>query len=297
MTEVLEPISAGIDKCSEDCPFCKDPELKGYTTKPGKQKVEKDLAKHIRADSGSDITKDPRVGKVYPLPGGGDATKNWLAKAGTFEDFEVRIAAAPHHIIPGKAAMAPSRLERWTLASKGSIKEDIGYSIDCAQNGIFLPHLPEIYWTKYAEGTKKRQSEYYGKSWKNLSDGAKESVAFVLMEETFLQMHYTNHNDPYIYVDNNKNYDDECKKRCNQLSDFMEMKSALAKCPDADDKLGPPYELVAKINAISSSMRSNITGNPRFWSDFVSPLAQEYANSVKTGRRSVTSRGLISREK
>jgi len=284
--------SSTQDKCSNDCPFCQEKEYKNYKTKHGELKDERKLASNLRAES--EITSDT-VGNIYPLPGGSDKTIGWEAKAGVLEDFPVEMAAAPHHIIPGKASMAPSRLETWTLEEKGKIKEDVGYNIDCAQNGIFLPHLPEIYWTRHKPGTKIPMSKYYGQTWTDLSSSSKESIGFIIMGETNLQMHYTDHDDPYINVDNESTYDDECKQECNHLADFMNMKSMLAKCEDDDGKLDPPYILVYKINAKSREIKGRITGSPQRWTSWVSPLAQEYTHKLRSDSSSPLSsyKGLI----
>jgi hypothetical protein len=291
--QVKLPVSAPAagSACDPDCPFCENKTYLGYHTKRGDQKDEKVLAANLR--SSATITSDKEVGAVYPLPGGGDSTTGWLAKADVFESFPVRMAAAPHHLIPGNASMAPSRLEQWTCA--GKIIEDIGYSIDCAQNGIFLPHLPEIYWTKHHPETGKPMARHYGQTWSDLSLASKQSIGFVVMNETSLQMHYTDHDDPYVHVDNDTTYDDECKNECNQLADLMQSKELKAKCKDSNGKLAPPYSLVHRINAKSAAVRSRITGSPSQWTSWVSPLAQDLTHDWKQNPTAPVhrSRGLI----
>ncbi len=287
-------VSGGTNKCSSDCPFCKDKVLRGYNTKYGSIKDEKILKKNLA--SNKDITKDGVVGKVFPLSGGGDSTTGWEAREGALEDFKVKIKATPHHLIPGKASMEPSRLETWTRSSKGKIKEDIGYNVDCAQNGIFLPHLPEIYFTKHKEGTKIPMSKYYGQTWSGLSPGAKESIGFLVMGETFLQLHYTDHDDPYIHMDNETTYDDECKNECNYLADNMLTSELKAKCKDGDGKLYPPYELVSRINMMSLDFKFRITEHPKKWESWVSPLAQKFSHNLnKPGATKLVTNFLLTR--
>ena len=275
---------------------------KDYSSEIGKglQKIKSKLSKN--ADDEDEhkhalVTSDSKVGNIFPFYGSGDRTVGWRAKPGVFEDFEVNFAVAPHHIIPGKASMEPSTLEKWTCADKGGkIKEDIGYNIDCAENGIFLPHLPEIYFTRYVSGTKIKMSKYYGQTWKGLSDTSKESIAYIAMGETQLQLHYTDHDDPYYYVDHDVNYDDECKEECNALADFMSLKSILAKCKDDDGKLNPPYNLVARINTKSRAVKGRITGYPKRWTSWISPLAQKYTNDLIVSDSPLsTFKGLIRR--
>src|SRR5262245_40929398 len=126
------------------CPFCREQKLLNYRTKYGEEKNETKLRSTLRTSK--QVTNDK--GPILPFAGGNDKTEGWKADARVFEDFEVEMAAAPHHIIPGNTAMKNSRVETWTRASKGKIKQDIGYDIDGAPNGVFLPHLPEIYFTR-----------------------------------------------------------------------------------------------------------------------------------------------------
>jgi hypothetical protein len=233
----------------------------------------------------NDITSDSKVGTVYPTQGGSDNHQGWVIKAGEFEDFEVEVRPTPHHLIPGNAAMAPSALEDWTLASKGKIKEDIGYNIDGAENGIWLPHLPHIHWTRYMDRINKvRFSDVFG-TWGRLRDYRRKAIGYVIMGETFLQMHYTDHDDPYAHVDNDTTYDDEAKERCNLLGELMEDFWA-THCPesqdDSDGKRYPPYGLVARINLQSLYMRRRMTGRPTFWCSWVSPLAQDYTADLNS---------------
>ena len=288
-----EAAAVAVDKCADDCPFCSEKELRNYKTKYGSLKKESRLRTNLR--SSQDVTSEKDVGNVYPLPGGNDRTIGWEAKAGVLEDFPVKMAAAPHHIIPGKAAMDPSTVETWTREEKGKIKEDVGYNVDCAQNGIFLPHLPEIYFTRRKEGTDIKMSDYYGQKWKDLSPSAKESIGFLVMRETSLQMHYTDHDDPYAHVDNETSYDSEAKQECNHVADLMRLKALQAKCKDGDGKVNPPYGVVNMINSKSRKLKGQITGFPKRWSSWVSPLAQDFTAALKAKGGSLSlSQGLIS---
>jgi hypothetical protein len=293
--EIGEVITGpAVGRCSDDsdCPFCSEEQFHGYKTKHGALKKEARLRTNLRTHR--EVTEEKGVGPVYPLPGGGDRTDRWEAQAGVLEDFPVQLAAAPHHLIPGKASMAPSHVESWTREEKGKIKEDIGYNIDCAQNGIFLPHLPEIYFTRHKEGTNTPMAQYYGQEWKPLSASAQESIGSLVMGETSLQMHYRDHSAPYVHVDNDMSYDLEAKQECNHLADMMRLKALKARCKDGDGKVNPPYSLVQRINHKSRELKSRITGFPRRWRSWVSPLAQDYTASLKrTDGPLHRSRGLI----
>lgn len=301
MTEGIES-TASSGPCSDDCPFCSNTELKGYKTKHGALKKETKLASNMR--SSGQITKENTKnfsGDFYELPGGNDNTDEWEADEGVFESFKVRIPAAPHHIIPGDAAMDKSGLEKWTCHTMpgSNLKEDIGYNIDCAQNGIFLPHFPSNYFTRYAPNTEIYSSTFYGQTWGGLSDSSKESIANLIMSETWLQVHFSDHGKIYRFVDRDDDddecYDDECITRCNQLAAYMQQRSDAAKCKDEDGKLNPPYGLVLLINNKSAGMKMRITSNPRFWESWVSPLAEKFTADIRSKKYGLRKRGVIKR--
>lgn len=297
--DVVVPGMPG-DGHPDGCLFCKESprELKNYKTKHGELKDEDELERSLWSTE-AEIRSDKAVGSIYPLPGGSDPTAGWVARAGALEDFEVEMGAAPHHIIPGNAAMAPSNLERWTCESKGKIKQDIGYSIDGAANGIFLPHLPLIYWTKRIQHGDKKipMAQYYGQTWRALSESSKQSIGYLIMNETWLQMHYTDHSAPYD-AGSSLCYDDETKSACNRLADVMENFSRACQRSKGDDgKHYPPYALVHRINQESNYFRSRISGKPDMWKSWVSPLARSLTRDVLAGRERSVKKLLISWKK
>jgi hypothetical protein len=300
MTEMLEKIAPpALGAHDATCPFCAGTklfQLKGYHTKRGDQKDERALDRNLKASG--ELTSDSDVGTVYPLPGGGEPHRGWQCAPEVLEEIAVEVRPTPHHLIPGNDAMAKSTLEDWTCASKGKIKEDIGYSIDCAQNGIWLPHLPHIHWTRMMDKAKKlRFSDVFG-TWGDLPASRQETIGYFIMGETWLQMHYTDHDDPYEHVDDDENYNDEAKDRCNQLGDLMTAFWG-PHCPESNDesdgKYFPPYGLVQRINAQSNYMRKRITGRPTFWRSWVSPIAQDYSEDLKQDRVRLTTTFAISK--
>lgn len=303
MTNLLDGLGPGIltDACDPECPFCEggEPTLRGYKTKHGALKDEKQLGRNLASDKVVD--RDKAVGPVFPLAGGGDDHQGWRVKSGVMEEFEVEIRPTPHHLIPGNAAMQPSSLEQWTCADKGGkILEDIGYNIDGAQNGIWLPHLPNIHWTSYFDkASKTRYCDIFGK-WSELSASRKAGVGYLVMSETWLQMHYTDHDDPYAHVDNETTYDDELKEECNTLGDMVTSHFApAAKCKNQDEASGkyyPPYGLVQRINMISSRFRMRITGKPTWWQSWVSPLAQDFTAALMSDQITLKSQLFIRKQ-
>jgi hypothetical protein len=266
-------------------------------TKKGELKDERVLGKNLA--SADPVYHDDAVGPVYPCEGGDQPHKGWEVEAGYINDIPIPviIPPAPHHLIPGKAAMAESNIENWTCSDRGEIKEDIGYNIDCAQNGIWLPHLPHVYFTRKNPETNERFCDEYGK-WSELSDAEQFQAGLFVMCELRLQMHYTDHDDPYVHVDNDKNYDGEAKARCNLLADLI-VDFWAQKCPESSDEkepfFYPPYGLVDRLNIQSDYLRKRITGDPRRWKDWVSPLAQDVTARVKRRKGSPIPKGRIKR--
>ncbi|MBU8896793.1 hypothetical protein DRW03_16420 [Corallococcus sp. H22C18031201] len=308
------------DAHPDDCLFCKnnEPKLRNYKTKHGAQKDEEELRKNLLSPA-REIASDPSVGPIHPIPGGNDPTTGWHAAAGILEDFEVEMAAAPHHIIPGDAVMAKSKLETWTRESKGKIKQDIGYTIDGALNGIFLPHLPDIYWMRKRKVSELREArlkdptaapalstpdqkialrDFYGRKWSQLSNPAQQSIGETVMLATWLQMHYVDHKASYPTASGaTASYNDEALASCNNLGDLMLNYHYVCKRSKSDDgKHYPPYALVAKINAASSSFKSCFTGRPDHWTVWVSPLAYHVTQSLMSEKITLNSKGGISRK-
>ncbi|MFQ5503536.1 MAG: hypothetical protein ACE5F1_01925 [Planctomycetota bacterium] len=282
------------------CPFCNDKNHKGYTTKHGALKDESVLRRNIQTSD--DVTDD--IGTIYPLPGGSDNMKEWFAKPRVFEEDGTRIAAAPHHIIPGDAVMSKvPALEAWTTASKGGkVKEDIGYNIDGARNGIFLPRYPDIFGTKTIEvpkpggGTQRMEGrKYYGRSWSELDGDEKKSVAYTIMCETGRQIHQTSHGAKYI-SDPNKSYNKEAADACSTLADFIKAKQLACPCDEQKaEPYDPPYDLVRLIDLESDKIRRRMTGRVKRWSTWCTRLAEECTLDIGSGRIREVSRFGISR--
>lgn len=285
MQTTLSITKPASGKHNKSCPFCsgKQPKTLGYNTKVGKSKDEDVLGQNLAAKS--QITSDKLVGAVYPLPGGNDEHYGWEVEAGVLLDkAPVDVPCTPHHLIPGDV-MSKSDLEKqgWTKAGK-KIIEDIGYNIDCAQNGIWLPHLPEIHWTREVtvSGVKKRLGDIY-KLFGSLPGTQKLAIGHIIMGDTNLQMHYTGHGS---IKKNSKSYNSEALDKCDTIADLM-LTFWSVKCKKAKkgSKLYPPYGLVHLINNASRLLKIDITGTPRSWKLWVSTLAKQYTAALKCNKK------------
>lgn len=315
MTELCEGVALGlVDDKDTTCPFCEGKgsiALRNLTTKHGAQKDEDRLRENM--ESSADTRSENGV-SVHPTPGGGDPHAGWIVAAGILNELPVSFNSTPHHLIPGDDVMAGTKIETWTRDAAKKTKQDIGYNIDCAQNGIFLPHLPTVNFTKtfeyvdekgktWTEGVdgkrmpkkdpkdkadktkRKRFADIFG-SWGELPDDRQRVVGYLVMGDTWLQMHYTSHGAGYKHIDATTNYNKEVLQQLDLLSDALTAYAA-PRCPHAkdpdDDKYFPPYGLNGRLNAVSARFRVRITGKPSVWRSFVSPLAQDYGNATTTG--------------
>ncbi|MFV9615437.1 MAG: hypothetical protein ACNYZG_05735 [Gammaproteobacteria bacterium] len=276
----------------EKCPFCNDKTHNGYRTVHGKMKDEGVLRTNLK--SVGTITRDLRVGTIYPFSAAGDNFQHWQAEERVFEEHATRIAAAPHHIIPGDAVMSKvAALESWTTESKGSkIKEDIGYNIDGAKNGIFLPRYPDIFGTKRdfpkteSDGsvTKVTGPEYYGRgTWSELDPDEKKAIAYYIMCETGLQLHQTSHGAKYI-SDPNKNYNKEAKDACVNLAGFIKLKQMACPVDGQKDKpYDPPYGVVSLINTESDNIRKRMSGcRISNWTTWCTRISEQLTIDIKS---------------
>jgi hypothetical protein len=291
---VKKPASGRHNK---SCPICegkKDikPPFEKYHTKHGELKNERVLAQNLKKKGL--ITEDDKVGTVFPFEGGDNDHQGWKVKKDVLEDVEVTVRPTPHHLIPGNAAMAQSDLEQWTRAKHGKIVEDIGYNVDCTRNGLWMPHLPHVYWTSYRTKTK-RWCDKYGK-WSKLDPDEQDFVGQVVMGETNWQMHYTDHDDPYADMPHDTTYDGNALDRCQLLAELMEDFWSI-KCEEGEDalsgKLVPPYGLVERINLQSDYMLQRMTGPPGKWKEFVSPLAQRLNKAVKDKKVKIKKKNVV----
>jgi hypothetical protein len=263
------------------CPICngKKPKTLGYTTIKGENKDEDKLGEYL-AQKGK-VKSDDRVGDIYPFEGGNEPHEGWEIEEGVLLDSKkVDVPCTPHHLLPG-AVMSKSNLEKdgWTI--KGSqIIEDIGYNIDSAKNGIWLPHLPAIHWTKEVEvnGKKLKLNELYG-LFSEIGDKQQLAIGHILMGDTRLQMHYTGHGST---KKNAKSYNKEALDRLDELAKLMKtFWSKKCEKGKSDDKIFPPYGLNLRINLQSLYLELRIKGAPRSWKSWVSPLAKSYTKALK----------------
>lgn len=170
------------------------------------------------------------------------------------EGFDLRIKMNAHHLIPGKASLPKSNLMDYVAADRGVIRSDIGYVVNGAQNGVWLPSNNAVAgWgdltVTRSDGVAKLRSEQDVSGFFLQRD-----YAFVAMEISQAQFH-----------DTHLDYNEFLIKCLNKL--FLKCwvgTKACDKCK-AEEKMPPPYALISRLNAISDRMRKHLLFPYQTW--------------------------------
>ncbi|HMN43947.1 MAG TPA: AHH domain-containing protein [Povalibacter sp.] len=153
---------------------------------------------------------------------------------------QTEIVPAAHHLLPGNASVKKATLLHkymvWEGKNPKGFKGPIGYDINNASNGVWLPG-------NYAV----RVGTDFGQNWGQFNDPFKEAYALAAMRSAGnLQLH-----------DAHPAYNANVRST---LLDIAKKLDALwtdrSKCPvcdkDLKDQLTPPYGLVGRLNALSA---------------------------------------------
>ncbi len=123
MTEVIEPVAPPpVPEAHDDtCPFCNPkPDDEPLTSVIGAENSADDLASSLASEG------EPRD------------------DVGFFHDDYGAYSPEPHHLIPGNEAMKGHEIEKYLKKGGSSkVRADTGFNINDAQNGIWLPSIPD----------------------------------------------------------------------------------------------------------------------------------------------------------
>jgi len=265
--EVGELAAVSIEsvlKHGPDCPFCKSNE----TQKPSPLPVSK-------ADNHLD--EDPDAGLIDNDSGeldqgmdkaGEPRPKKWhidIEKIGGAEPNH-QVIANPHHLIPGNESLKEaSELLKWIFADKGIIENDIGYNVNNASNGIWLP-----------SNNGMRGNPIWAKP------AFKAKYVVLAMDEAGGHFH-DRHANPYSA---------SVTKILNTIADRMNGIDVKANCPyktenGGEGKYKPPYALVARLNGVSGRVKGYLLAG-------ASPQASFYTSKLVL--RYWVSKGILSDE-
>jgi hypothetical protein len=260
MTQIFEPVDVGIILEHEpDCPFCKSNMKEKPIPLPVTKIVanwdEDAVADAIDNDSG-DLEENMKKAK-RPRP------TNWVVDMRMVgESRSHKLVANPHHLIPGNESLAcADTLLEWIFASGGKIENDIGYDVNNAQNGIWLPSNNSMRGVKWWEG----------------DDEINQKTKFVVQAMDKAGRHFHDrHNDPYSEF---------VTEILNKIADRMNGVSQKG-CPYEKEASGkgkykPPYSLVARLNGVSNRIKPYLSAtakpNRRL---YTSKLVMEYWKAI-----------------
>jgi hypothetical protein len=183
----------------------------------------------------------PRTGAKVFVPG-----------ADGIGDQEFPFVVAAHHCIPGEASLAPSDLmelmvKGGTIFAAGKqrkIKNHIGYNVNGAHNGVWLPGNYAI----------RANTKPMGKTWSELEDKVRWCMHYVAAvgAKTGGQFH-----------DAHTEYSDAVKKLLNKIHDAI----TIHECQLCEEKteVQPPYAVKLRLYALSQYLRTQLQGTPGVW--------------------------------
>lgn len=276
MTELIEGVAIGLlkEEAEASCPFT-DETL-------GVDDVEtEDIADDDAPDAtatqesdggvlGKNLTsgspgKAGTVGGPVPPPETGEQPRRDTARAGLKANVPgtgdvaegvYGFTVAAHHLIPGDASLAPSKVK--ALMTKGEsievitqggapkqkkIRKHIGYNVNGSHNGVWLPG------NYYIRATT---SPFAGKSWSDLgTDPWCRSYVAAVSKVAGGQIH-----------DAHTQYSAAVEEILNKIAAIL-VQHECEKCKAPD--INPPFRIKARLFAISSELRSQVTSAPMAW--------------------------------
>jgi hypothetical protein len=201
---------------------------------------------------------------------GGDQGKRTVKLSGTKAGKTLEVSVAAHHLIPGNASLAKSTLflsEEYLWKDK-KVKGNIGYNVNSAPNGVWLP------------------GNYAARPWgtegvafvKEFGPSAQE-YAYAAIEAWRAQFHDA-HEKYSVFV---KDVLDKIYDKLENTEDLWcpEAKSKKDKKPD---ERPPLYVLVARLNTVSSRMRRMLVAPSDKWKKniWTSRFSLSYMNDKTT---------------
>jgi hypothetical protein len=216
----------------EDCYFCK--------AKEEPETVENDLEANPDDDAegyGGFKNDASKLGKSL---GGSPAQRT-----ASVDSKQLAITVAAHHLIPGNAALKKCQLFRSEeyLWLDGKKKGNIGYNVNAADNGVWLP------------------GNYAIEGWKAKLDSFKEDYAQSAIESWRAQFHDTHEiYSEFVLEALEKVYEKIDSVYCVKCPEAKEQK----KKPSPEER--PPLRaLVTRLNTISARMRRMLVAPTLNW--------------------------------
>jgi len=182
----------------------------------------------------------------------------WVRVRGTKDidtDYFSFIVAA-HHLIPGEAALAPSKLKNYMTkgktvtanSSQGKVerrmRKHIGYNVNGAHNGVWLPGNYAI----------RKAMSPTDETWSKLFDSHPDWCLNYVASLTKVgkgQFH-----------DAHTKYSESVKKLLNKIEGIL----STHVCDECNDsEINPPFAIKCRLYRLSNYFRGQLTGAPGSW--------------------------------
>ena len=272
MTEVVEMVAVAkaAPHTDQDCPFCKPHEevnKKNFLHPDYNEDTPADndtdnssgtLAKNLgnRPQDARGAVPDILKGEKAPIHdmelvrAEGRTWHQWVYEAGL-----IPVLYGAHHLIPGNASLAKSTLyqNKWMgPVDNGADKMNIGYNVNSANNGTWLP------------------GNYAVKGWAAKEPEFHKAYALLAIYDTKRPFH-----------DAHPKYSKTVLGSLDELNSLMgKMKnSGCPMCKEGGKEGDPPYHLNARLNAISRWLRDNLNVSPGKWRNNI--ITSEWCNTYK----------------
>lgn len=165
------------------------------------------------------------------------------------------VVPAAHHLIPGGGSLNKVPALTAFLKKGAKIRADVGYDVNCRENGIWLP------------GSYGVNVNTGGQKWSNY--GPQNDYAVAAMKRAGAQFH-----------DAHPTYNERLKTTLRAIANRMVVNHPVT-CPGCgekvSDKARPPYGIVGRLAAVSRRHRAFLDGPVRNW-----PLASGYYTSKRS---------------
>jgi hypothetical protein len=255
MTQLLEGFNPDLvadRNHDEDCYFCNASEESAAETN--------ELVAHPEEDEDLDAGGEETLkfkndsGKLGSALGGAPDPRQ-IKVWGTTKD----VSCAAHHAIPGNASLKKSQLFQSNeyLWKDGQANGNIGYNINSAQNGIWLP------------------GNYAVRPWSGKLEHVKREYALAAIDKWGCQFH-----------DAHEEYSTEVEGVLNKLFEKLEDGETLW-CPKKKNKPKPEerqnmYSLVARLHTVSGRMKRMLKLPLSNWRQniFTSRFNQDYVDKA-----------------
>ena len=264
MTEVIESVAVTMideDKHSEDdCPFCNSknddpkPEVNDF-----EQLADEDVSQVLGLEAGIEGFQHKNcAGALGRALGGTDTVPKLSGVSCAGWKYELEVAYAAHHLIPGHGSLDKSELYKGKkyLRYDGQKEGNIGYNVNCKQNGVWLPG-------NYAYSQKSSGSEW-GKKGKKLQEYyevSPDEYVSEIITKSKRQFH-----------DAHSKYNRFVKDQLNKINDKLSQTQDQPWCDEGKkrseseaESKRPLYQLVGRLGHLSSRLEKKLTGSTKGW--------------------------------